>query len=333
MNDYQNLIETAIDGAISEQELLQYIIENGADEELLTKLGYNNARISKNIKTAGIIDFIKRKCKNNKALLTGVISLLIISGSLHHYKAYKGEEFKNIAQRTKCSVQELQYLNPHIDSDIIETETDIIVPEEIKQDNYYYLQPGDTLSHIAAYLKISVNELLKMNPQIKDVKKLQIGEPINIGQHDVPKSVRKKSVKQKTHVKKDYSNGTPLNMNAVIKALKQVETSGGINNKPGDKGKAIGVFQLWEIFVKQYHRLGGNPNYQCHVVNGVAQADDVRWDEKKSEEIVRFVLKKHGYKTMKEIIKGTAKLPAWNKGVSNEKLQEYIDAYNYFNNR
>lgn len=69
------------------------------------------------------------------------------------------------------------------------------------------------------------------------------------------------------------------------------------------------------------------------MVNGVAQADDVRWDEKKSEEIVRFVLKKHGYKTMKEIIKGTDKLPAWNKGVSNEKLQEYIDAYNYFNNR
>jgi hypothetical protein len=79
--------------------------------------------------------------------------------------------------------------------------------------------------------------------------------------------------------------------------LREIESTNGANTL-GDGGKAVGDYQLWEIFVEDYHRLGGKKEYQCHVIDGVAQPDDVRWDRKKCEEMIKYVFKKYGYESM-----------------------------------
>ena len=58
MNDYNDLLQTAIDGVLSEEDALQFIIENGADEELLQKLGYNNAIKGSKLIKANIVDYV-----------------------------------------------------------------------------------------------------------------------------------------------------------------------------------------------------------------------------------------------------------------------------------
>ncbi len=42
------------------------------------------------------------------------------------------------------------------------------------------MQPGDTLSHIARRYKISLEELREANPQISDIDRIVIGQPVNI---------------------------------------------------------------------------------------------------------------------------------------------------------
>jgi LysM repeat protein len=149
--------------------------------------------------------------------MTGIIALLLTSGALFSYEAMKGDDFNSIAQKTNCSVQELKDLNPHLNNKINEGDN-VVIPEPIKEDNYYALQKGDTLSHVAAYLNISLDELLDMNPQIDRNKlhKLQIGQLINIGQHEVPKSVRVK----KQEISRPSNES--LNLDAVLMALREI---------------------------------------------------------------------------------------------------------------
>lgn len=274
MND---LIETAIDGMINEDEILQYIIENGADESLLQDLGYNNV-INSSMKTANIIDDILKKCKSEK-LLIGVIALLITTGQLFGYEVKKGDTLWDIARNNKCTVQDIYKLNPGLKNKrFIYKGMNIVLPNKIT----------------------------------KEMKKSPKEPEININNH---------------------SQNETLDIEAALKALREIESSNGANTV-GDSGQAIGDYQLWEIFVKDYHRLGGKKEYQCHVVKGVAQPDDVRWDRQKSEEIIRYVFKKYKYKNMEQILRGfgsgKSKRPGWNKNVSKSKLQEYVDAYNKY---
>lgn len=266
MND---LIETAIDGVLTEQDALTYVIENGASEQLLQDLGFSNA-IKSSIKTAGKLDNIFNKCKGNNKLLIGVIALLITTGQLFGYEVRKNDTLWGIAKRNNCTVNQIYKLNPGLrNKKFIHPGMNIVLPNEVRN--------------------------MRQQPEI---------------------------------------NNERLNLDAALKALREVESTNGVNTK-GDKGKAIGEYQLWEIFVKDYHRLGGKKEYQCHVVNGIAQPDDVRWDRKKSEQMIKYVFTKYGYKNMQQVLRGfgtgKSKRPGWNKGVSNAKLQEYIDAYNKYN--
>jgi N-acetylmuramoyl-L-alanine amidase len=46
--------------------------------------------------------------------------------------------------------------------------------------DYYVVQPGDTLSNIAKHVGVSVEQLLKWNPEIKDPNKIQVGQRIRL---------------------------------------------------------------------------------------------------------------------------------------------------------
>ena len=157
----------------------------------------------------------------------------------------------------------------------------IVLPNEVKkksvsksvnnENGYHIVQSGDTLSGIASMYGMKLKELLRLNPDINVKTILKLGQKIYIGNHKKVAPIYRNNQHEK------------LNIDAAVKALREVESLNGTLTKPGDDGKAIGEFQLWEIFVKDYHKLGGKKEYKCHVVNGVAQPDDVRWDAKKSE--------------------------------------------------
>jgi N-acetylmuramoyl-L-alanine amidase len=46
--------------------------------------------------------------------------------------------------------------------------------------DYYIVQTGDTLSNIAKHVGVSVEQLLKWNPEIKDPNKIQVGQRIRL---------------------------------------------------------------------------------------------------------------------------------------------------------
>lgn len=315
----ENIIQQALNNNITEQQILQYIIDNGADEQLLSKLGYMNARIGKII-NAGFLDYIYDKCKNNKKLLAGVVALLLSSGQLYGYTIKNGDNLWNIAKSSNCKIEQLYQLNPELKNiKFIKPGMKIVIPSEIKNkqtvnnnnnNEIHVVQKGDTLSGIALQYNMKLDELKKMNPQIQDFNKINIGDKINVKEQK-------------------------LNLDAAIKALREVESKNGSNASDGDNGKAVGEYQLWQIFVNEYHRLGGKKEYQCHIVNGIAQKDDVRRDRQKSQEMIKFVFEKLGYKNMTQVIKGyskkgkfkTIKIQGWNSGASDVLLKKYLDAY------
>ena len=205
----------------------------------------------------------------------------------------------------------MKYINPGMK---------IVIPSEIKSENkntgseIYTVQKGDTLSGIALQYNMKLDELKKMNPQIQDFNKIKIGDKINVKEQK-------------------------LNLDAAVKALRQVESKNGSNASDGDGGKAVGEYQLWQIFVDEYHRLGGKQEYKCNVVDGVAQQDDVRRDRQKSQEMIKFVFEKLGYKNMTQVIKGYSrkgkskmvKVHGWNSGANDALLKKYLDAYEKYN--
>ena len=61
-----------------------------------------------------------------------------------------------------------------------EIELENVTGGAIVSDNYYLVQPGDTLGAIAARYRTSVNELMKLNPRIKNANLIYAGEVIRI---------------------------------------------------------------------------------------------------------------------------------------------------------
>lgn len=253
----QDLIEMTIDGVIKQNDIINYLVQNGATPDLLTQLGIRQSE-----KQANVFNDILDTAKNNKPLMVGIIALMLLQGKLFAYTVQKGDNLSSIAKKTGCTLSQIYQLNPQIK-------------------NKKYIFPGQNI----------------VTPK----------KATNVNQ-----------------------NKETLNLDAAVYALKKVQSNCGKDTRIGDNGKAVGQFQLWEIFVKEYHRLGGKKEYQCHVVNGKVQADDVRLDPKKSEQMVRFVLSKLKYHNMTEVIRGYKNVQGWNSKVSDATLQKYLDAYNSY---
>ena len=63
---------------------------------------------------------------------------------------------------------------------MIDNELENVAGGAVYQDNYYVVQPGDTLGAIAARYHTSVSHLMSLNPRIKNANLIYAGEAIRI---------------------------------------------------------------------------------------------------------------------------------------------------------
>jgi LysM repeat protein len=92
-----------------------------------------------------------------------------------------GDTLSHIAQRCGTTVNGILRANPNITNpDLIRPGQVIILPGATLPNNpttdYYYVQRGDTLKGIARKFNTTVDELLRLNPQITDPNLIRTGQ-------------------------------------------------------------------------------------------------------------------------------------------------------------
>lgn len=114
------------------------------------------------------------------------------------YKIVSGDSLGKIAKSNNVPLESLIKANPQIKNpNMISVGQDIVIPQqEIRQSEEsklggYEVQAGDTLSKIASKNNISLNQLISLNPQIKDINSISIGQKINLS-NSAPKVERQK---------------------------------------------------------------------------------------------------------------------------------------------
>lgn len=181
MSEALELLDGAVDGTMDDWQIAEELAGLGADEELLGKLGYASQR------SAGVIDSVLRGLSGNKALMVGVLALLVSAGKLHGYEVKRGDTLWGIAKASGCSVEDIRKLNPQISGDEIKPGQKVVTPSEVKsvgsvETSEYTVKKGDTLGSIAKKHGVSVEDILKANPDIKDQNRISIGDKIKVPQ-------------------------------------------------------------------------------------------------------------------------------------------------------
>lgn len=191
----KDILQLALDGKLSEEQAIEYLNNVCDDENLVREIVEKVASasiINPKLKTAsGIIDWIKNKCKGNKALLSGVVALMLSSGVLHGYEIQKGDTLWKLGGGTAQGVSNILAINPTLKADtVLPLGMKIALPGEAKQVTEYTVVKGDTFSGIAKKLGMSLKDLIALNPQVKDINKLSIGQKLNISsQHSTIQQV------------------------------------------------------------------------------------------------------------------------------------------------
>lgn len=181
----KDILQLALDGKLSEEQAIEYMNNVCDDENLVREIVEKVASasiINPRLKTAsGIIDWIKNKCKGNKALLSGVVALMLSSGVLHGYEIQKGDTLWKLGGGTAQGVSNILAINPTLKADtVLQLGMKIALPGEAKQVTEYTVAKGDTMSGIAKKLGMSLKDLIALNPQVKDINRLSIGQKLNI---------------------------------------------------------------------------------------------------------------------------------------------------------
>ena len=99
-------------------------------------------------------------------------------GILYSYVNEKGERynFKGGSRNGKWKQHGL--MTPWVDYSDVKTEPKPEEPQEITQQEIYYVKSGDTLSSIAKKFGMSLAMIVSLNPQIKDINKIKVGDKI-----------------------------------------------------------------------------------------------------------------------------------------------------------
>jgi LysM repeat protein len=115
----------------------------------------------------------------NPSLIYPGQTLLIPSSHEVIYVVQAGNSLSGIAKEYGVSIAELMKANPAITNpSLIRTGMELVIP--IAVEGKYVVLPGDTLWTIAQRFNVSVQDLLKANPQITDPDLIYVGEVLTI---------------------------------------------------------------------------------------------------------------------------------------------------------
>jgi LysM repeat protein len=105
--------------------------------------------------------------------------LLIPSSHEIVYVVEAGNSLSGIAKEYGVSIAELLKANPSITNpNLIRTGMELVIPTAVA--GQYVVLPGDSLSQIAQNFHISLQDLLRANPQIKNPDQIYAGEVVTI---------------------------------------------------------------------------------------------------------------------------------------------------------
>ena len=183
-----DLIQSALDGRLSESEAAKAAVALGVDEETLRKIGVSAQIMASAGRTAVSVDWVLKKSKDI-VKRCALIALLVSSGQLFGYTAEPGDTWLSIAEKHGTEPYELLQLNPELKGKAIQPGFKVVVPQEVKEEaqpvekpaeaqpvavRKYTVVKGDTGYGIAKKLKVKFTELKDVNPEI-DWDRLPIG--------------------------------------------------------------------------------------------------------------------------------------------------------------
>lgn len=97
------------------------------------------------------------------------------------YKIQAGDNFYQLAQKFKVSVEAIVAANPGVNPNALQIGQEVCIPVSTvtcPDGEVYVIQPGDNLFKLAKKYNISLEELLKLNPQITEPSKVSVGQNI-----------------------------------------------------------------------------------------------------------------------------------------------------------
>lgn len=188
MDEQSRIIQLALENRVSEEQIIDYIEKVCPDRELVREIVEKVASASvmgSSLRVAsGLLDWVLEKCSGNKALLSGVLALMLSSGAVGAYEVKGGDTLWRLGGGTNAGVQRILAVNPGMTADTVLREgMKIVLPSTTKQQpESYEVVSGDTFSGIARKFGLTVKQLKELNPRIRDINKIRAGEKVFLKQ-------------------------------------------------------------------------------------------------------------------------------------------------------
>ena len=205
-----DVLQLALDGDLSEQDAIRYLESVCDDGELVREIVEKVASASvmgRGVRVAwSLVDWLKEKCGRNRALMAGVIALMLSSGTLSAHVVQEGDTLWRLGGGTRKGVENVLALNPGLtENAVLKPGMKIVLPNEPSvESGTYKVMKGDTMSGIAKKLGVSLNDLVSWNPQVKDVDRLSVGQELNTSKPADDGSKSDKPAQQKVDEKTDF---------------------------------------------------------------------------------------------------------------------------------
>ena len=216
MND--DILQLALNGQLTEEQAIGYLESVCGDRGLVREIVQKVATASvigtdSRVRVAwDLVEWLKDKCTGNRALMTGVLALMLTSGALSAHEVKKGDTLWSLGGGTSKGVEKVLVLNPGMTRDtVLKPGMKIVLPNEAKGNGTYTVAKGDTFYGIARKLGMTVDALKALNPQVSDISKLSVGQKINTSgtvqkaeKKQVQKAVQKPAQQAPVDAKTDY---------------------------------------------------------------------------------------------------------------------------------
>jgi len=103
----------------------------------------------------------------------------------------KGETVSSITKKYGITLSKFKAFNPQIKNvnkisigqKVKVGEQIVEVVEIFNENDYYFVEKGDTINEIAEFYDISIDEIKRLNPEIADINKIFVGQLIKIAEN------------------------------------------------------------------------------------------------------------------------------------------------------